>query len=67
MIRRLPEERIPSALPFLISDFGLRIDWAFDVGRWAFSDLRWPCSVPVCTLLVGVRDFEDARFIEGFA
>jgi hypothetical protein len=51
----------------LISDCGLRIHWAFGVGRWGFSDLRWPGFVPISTLLVGVRDLENARFIERFA
>jgi hypothetical protein len=45
---------------------GLRIDWTLSVERWTFSDL-WPRFVPIGALLVGVRDLQNARFVECFA
>jgi hypothetical protein len=75
----LPGGAIPSALLIFDLGFQIRIDWAFGVGRSprrspftaeagsAFSDLRWPYSVPICALLGGMRDLEDVRFIGRFA
>jgi hypothetical protein len=39
---------------------------AFGVGGLDVSNL-WPRFVPTGALLVGMRDLEDARFIERFA
>jgi hypothetical protein len=35
--------------------------------RFLFSSNWWTRFVPVSALLVGVRDLQNARFIEGFA